>query len=303
LFELLKLIIWLLFHLTLIFLKPILIILAIAIIIIFIKDIYYKKSVYYQITRQSYWSIKKDLGKYGEYLIYKQLMKFEKNGAKFLFNLYVPKENSKTTEIDVLMITHKGLFVFESKNFSGWIFGRESQRSWCQTLPKGRGISQKEIFYNPIMQNRLHIKCLKTLLQHKIPVHSVIVFSNRCTLKDVQISSNDIKVINRYDLAFTVSEIYEQTEIDLLSDNDINEIYNKLYSYTQVDDITKRLHILNLANTPSESFENKCEEISKNVSEKELLEKPSVVSDQLLDKEIECDKSVSCDPLQRNELN
>lgn len=39
-----------------------------------------------------------------------------------LRNIYVPY-NGKTSEIDVLMIREKGIFVFESKNYSGWIFG------------------------------------------------------------------------------------------------------------------------------------------------------------------------------------
>ena len=85
----------------------------------------------------------------------------------------------ETTEIDVLMISPKGLFVFESKNYSGWIFGSENQKNWYQTLPAGRGRSHKENFYNPIMQNRSHIKHLKAFLGTDIPVRSIIVFSDR----------------------------------------------------------------------------------------------------------------------------
>ena len=129
----------------------------------------------------------------------------EANGAKFLFNVYIPKGNGETTEIDVLMICSKGIFVFESKNYSGWIFGSESQKNWYQTLPAGRGKSHKEHFYNPIMQNHSHIKNLKYLLDEQFPIRSIIVFSDRCTLKSVQIKSNDISVINRYNVAPVVS--------------------------------------------------------------------------------------------------
>ena len=108
----------------------------------------YTNSAYYKTTQLSYRSVKKDLGRYGEYLTYKRLKKFEESGAKFLFNLYIPKDNDKTTEIDVLMISPRGLFAFESKNYSGWIFGSETQKYWYQTLPTGRGESHKEKFYN-----------------------------------------------------------------------------------------------------------------------------------------------------------
>ena len=95
----------------------------------------YRKSAYYQITKNSYLSVLLDKGKYGEYLTYKYLKHLEADGAKFLFNTYIPKGNEGTTEIDVLMICKKGIFVFESKNYSGWIFGSEQQLYWYQTLP------------------------------------------------------------------------------------------------------------------------------------------------------------------------
>ena len=71
-------------------------------------------------------------------MIYKYLKDFENQGAKFLFNIYIPKKGNETTEIDVLMISSKGLFVFESKNYSGWIFGGDNQKYWYQTLPSNR---------------------------------------------------------------------------------------------------------------------------------------------------------------------
>ena len=119
------------------------------------------------------------------------LRQYEKNGGKFLFNIYIPKGENGTTEIDVLLITTKGLFVFESKNYSGWIFGDEDKRNWYQTPPQGKGKSRKESFYNPIMQNRTHIKHLKALLGESIPMHSIITFSDRCTLKNVLVTSLD----------------------------------------------------------------------------------------------------------------
>ncbi len=236
-------------HLTFTLLNLVFIIFVTIIIVIFIKEnLDYKKSAYYQITKIPYFLIRYDKGKYGEYLTYKELKSFEDNGAKFLFNIYIPKENGETTEIDVLMISPKGLYVFESKNYSGWIFGSETQKNWCQTLPAGRGRSHKEHFYNPIMQNRLHIKHLRAFLGEQIPMRSIIVFSERCTLKNIKISSNDINVINRYNVASVVSDIYKQIENDLLTKSDIVEIYNKLYPYTQVDEISKSQHIEKIQN-------------------------------------------------------
>lgn len=42
-----------------------------------------------------------------------------------LQNVYVPRSDGSTSEIDVLLVSTKGLFVFESKNFAGYIFGND----------------------------------------------------------------------------------------------------------------------------------------------------------------------------------
>ena len=208
----------------------------------------YISSTYYQITQHPYSLVKEDLGRYGEYLTYKYLKVFETNGAKFLFNIYIPKQDGETTEIDVLMVCKKGLFVFESKNYSGWIFGNESQENWYQTLPTSRNNSHKELFYNPIMQNRSHIKNLKAFLDTQAPIWSIVVFSERCTLKSIQVYSDDVRVIKRYDVALAVSDICNKQQNDLLTENDITDIYNKLFPYTQTDESLKTQHITNIHN-------------------------------------------------------
>lgn len=233
------------FFINPLFLIPVIII----IVILVIKNREYKKGAYYQVTKRPYLSVKYDTGRYGEYLTYKYLKRFEENGAKFLFNIYIPKENGETSEIDVLMISKKGLFVFESKNYSGWIFGSENQKNWCQILPAGRGRSYKERFYSPIMQNRSHIKHLKAFLGEQIPMRSIIVFSDRCTLKSGQMRSVDISVINRYDVLPVVCNICNMFPDDLLTDSDITDIYNRLYPYTQVGEAVKTQHVTNIHNS------------------------------------------------------
>lgn len=151
-----------------------------------------------------------DKGKYGEYLTYKYLNKYEKNGCEFLFNAYIPKKDDENTEIDVMMISPKGIFVFESKNYSGWIFGNEKQRMWTQTLPSGRNIT-KEQFFNPIIQNKTHIKYLRKIVGDDIPIHSIIVFSERCELKKVRVESQNVHVIKRNSLAKCVSMICDKS--------------------------------------------------------------------------------------------
>lgn len=225
-------------------------IIVVLVAIYLISNKQYKETSYYQITNTPLLALRSDVGKYGEYLIYKKLRNYEtKLGAKFLFNVYIPKENGETTEIDVLMICSKGIFVFESKNYSGWIFGNESQRYWTQVLPKGRGQgkSNKKNFFNPIMQNRGHIKHLKSLVGEDIPMRSIIAFSERCTLKEVTTISTDVSVINRYSVAQVVTALFNQYPIALDTEK-IVALYNLLYPFSQVDELAKQKHIQNIKN-------------------------------------------------------
>ena len=211
--------------------------------ILIVQEIYHRKTSYYHVTKLPYLLVRFNLGRYGEYLTYKNLRHYEQGGARFLYNLYIPKGTEGTTEIDVLMISRKGLFVFESKNYSGWIFGSENQRNWYQTLPKGRGQSHKEAFYNPIMQNRTHIKHLQALLGEEIPMHSIITFSDRCTLKNVVLTSPDVHVINRRYVGSAVASICNRMGKSTLNEEQIREIYEKLWPYSQADAATKANHI------------------------------------------------------------
>lgn len=294
-----------LLQLILLLLNPVILIPAIIITVVLVKkNKEYKKGAYYQITKLPYHYVKHNIGRYGEYLTYKYLKEFETQGAKFLFNIYIPKENGETTEIDVLMLCSKGLFVFESKNYSGWIFGSENQKNWYQTLPAGGGRSHKEHFYNPIMQNCSHIKHLKALLGEQIPMHSIITFSNRCTLKSVQIKSDDVSVINRYNVYAVVSTICSQIPNQLLTDTQINHLYNKLYPYTQVDAIVKTQHIANIHNnlqpvaeiTPQQVESTDNAPISNDfpLQNDVIIETPPVIEEVEASKEKNASQSLKC---------
>lgn len=213
----------------------------------FYKTQSYKESSYYKSTQKSYYEVKNNIGSYGEYLIYEKLAFLENEGSKFLFNAYLPIYEDKYTEMDVCMINKAGIFVFESKNYSGWIFGSESQRHWYQTLPKGRRGINKESFFNPVMQNRTHMNAIKKIVGTNIPMYSIIVFSDRCIFKNIDVTAKDTHIIHRYDLKNTILNICNNTTYSL-SENDINELYQKLVSYTNVSESIKQQHIDNIHN-------------------------------------------------------
>lgn len=205
------------------------------------------KSIYASQTNSTLRETLNDPGRAGEAEVYFALQGFEEEEAKFLFNLYIPKPDGQTTEIDILMISRSGIFVYESKNYSGWIFGDERRRYWYQTLYAGRGRSaHKEPFYNPVMQNAGHIKHLKKILGQDIPIMSVIVFSDRCELKNIRLSSGTVCVVHKSDVAFRTRYLMDQSGYDNLSEESIDSIYHLLYKYTQADDHVKEMHVRNI---------------------------------------------------------
>lgn len=99
-------------------------------------------------------------------------------GYHALHDLLIPLYES-TTQIDHLYVSRYGIFVVETKNYAGWIYGDAKQKQWTQVL-----YQQKRRFYNPLKQNETHIKALAYLL--KLPVetfHSIVVFVGEAEFK------------------------------------------------------------------------------------------------------------------------
>lgn len=229
-------------HIFLIILILLLILAAAALTVNAVENNKYKKTAYYLQTRHPYSSVIFDKGRLGEFYIYKYLLPLE-GYQKYLFNVYFPKENGETTEADVILIHESGIYVFESKNYGGWIFGTENQQYWTQTFPSGKGRSSKSRFLNPIIQNKVHLKWLRHYLEDaSLPIYSYIVFSDRCTLKDIHLTSDEHHVINRYNILEEVKH-NAANAVTRLSNDEIDSIYEKLYPLTQADDELRAKHI------------------------------------------------------------
>ncbi len=197
-----------------------------------------KKSTYGEVSGNSLMKIAFDKGVGGEFYTYRLL---EKCGEKnILCNIYLPKLRGGTTEVDLASVNTKGIFVYESKNYSGWIYGSEENRYWTQVIKGGK----KSKFYNPIIQNKGHIKAMDNFLDKKYTdkFMSYIVFSERCELKKVEYSGDNLRVINRYRLKKTFLKDMGEMP-DVLSAEEVKSIYQELKSKTLVSDEVKKQHI------------------------------------------------------------
>lgn len=131
----------------------------------------------------------KDAGKSGEQIVYRVLVdKFHVPEAQILRNVYIPTSDGKTSEIDLLVISKKGLLVFECKNYVGNIYGDAKRPKWIQYL--GR---KKSYFYNPIMQNRSHAKHLREFLSEfgDLPIVPMVATITRGNWKVKNLAPDD----------------------------------------------------------------------------------------------------------------
>ncbi len=183
------------------------------------------------------------VGEYGEELTEEKLYSASINGyRRVLKNVYVPISDGKYTEIDLIMIHSSYIFVIESKNYSGWIFGSEKNKNWTQCLKGG----SKTSFYNPIMQNNTHINALSKYLGiEKEKFMSYIVFSQRCVLKKVPEDTYNRLILNR---DYLINKIKWRAEDGSFNFNlqQVDYIYDRLQPLTNVDPNIKNQHIQRL---------------------------------------------------------
>jgi restriction system protein len=102
----------------------------------------------------------------------------DKKKYHLIKNVTLPTEDG-TTQIDHIIVSQYGIFVVETKNMKGWIFGSPDKKMWTQTIFK-----HKTRFQNPLHQNYKHIKTLEKILDiSPDKIFSVIVFVGDATFK------------------------------------------------------------------------------------------------------------------------
>lgn len=120
-------------------------------------------------------------GKFGEFAVSVHANKYLSAEYVLLNNCTLPDGQSGTTQIDHILLSPYGVFIIETKNYKGWIFGGERQKMWTQKIFK-----KSYKFQNPLHQNYKHQQVLQRVLSDIIDpeyLHSVIVFMPDCEFK------------------------------------------------------------------------------------------------------------------------
>lgn len=177
-----------------------------------------------------------------------------------VFNNIILPTSKGTSQIDHIVISEYGLFVIETKNYSGKVYGSENAEYWKEYFNwfsrawyKYGHHSKSYSFYNPIRQNSSHIHALRTLLKEygDLPFYSIIVFSNKA---DLHVTVYSAIVTHLRYLDYTI----KQYNHPILSDNQIQAIIKTISnSQLEATEETVSEHMYNVI----EAKETKSEKI------------------------------------------
>ena len=142
-------------------------------------------------------------------------LRLDKELYRPIHNVTLPTPDG-TTQIDHVFVSPYGIFVVETKNMSGWIFGSERDKQWTQKIYR-----HTSRFQNPLHQNYKHTKALENLLG--VPaetIHSVVAFIGDSSFKtDMPPNVTEGGGYIRY----------------------IKSFRNPIFTATQVDDLVRRI--------------------------------------------------------------
>lgn len=184
-------------------------------------------------------------GVLGEFIINVSAKMFlDKEQYHLIKNVTLPTEDG-TTQIDHIIVSKFGVFVVETKNMKGWIFGSPNQKTWTQ-----KNYKHSNKFQNPLHQNYKHLKILESLLGlNEQQIHSVIVFVGDSTFK------TEMPENVTYGGGYT-KYIKSKTK-PVLSESEVNEITKKIETGRLVAAFkTNREHVKHVKNIVAEKERN-----------------------------------------------
>ncbi|MBW1898452.1 MAG: NERD domain-containing protein [Deltaproteobacteria bacterium] len=184
-------------------------------------------------------------GVVGEFIVNVSAKLFlDKEQYHLIKNVTLPTENG-STQIDHIIVSKYGVFIVETKNMKGWIFGSPNQKTWTQKIYK-----HSSKFQNPLHQNYKHVKTLESLLGlNDQQIYSVIVFIGDSTFKTDM--PENVTSGGGY-----ISFIKSKTQT-VLTDAEVNEITRKIETGRLIPSFkTNREHVKHVRNIVAEKGNN-----------------------------------------------
>lgn len=147
-----------------------------------------------------------------------------------------------TTQIDHIVVSPYGIFVIETKNYKGWIFGHQDSEEWKQSLLGKKTIwgwsSEQHKFRNPIRQNLAHFRAVRAILKDvgDFTIIPIVVFADSA---DLNITVPNHTVINWCNLRSTIKAY----STPCISQDNVKRIVEKLTTANITTEGSREMHI------------------------------------------------------------
>ena len=163
-----------------------------------------------------------------------------KTDGEYLINNYLASRNKNGTDsiqIDHIFISHKGIFVIETKDYRGRIYGNGNHNSWTQTIGYNR--IQKNKLYNPIKQNETHVNYVEKIVDEYLPYYNVVIFI-RADIS--RVTNTGGKLFNPDDFYYW----YRRLPNNVLGQETLERVRESLNQEMSLRPITKEQHVANI---------------------------------------------------------
>jgi len=182
-------------------------------------------------------------------------LRLDKQVYKLFKNITLPTEDSGTTQIDHVIVSRYGVFVIETKNIKGWIFGGEHQKTWTQKIYR-----HTNKFQNPLHQNYKHTQTLQSALElAPDTLFSVVVF----------IGDSEFKMPMPDNVVYAGSYIrfIKSKQQSILTEVEVSDICRKLESGRLKPSIKAHVehvkHVKGIVEQKQQQAENACPKCGK----------------------------------------
>ena len=160
-----------------------------------------------------------------------------------VYNDLLIRDGNYTTQVDHIIISRYGVFVLETKNIHGKVYGSGNSEYWKQYLPdsgyKRYGFTQEHQLRNPIWQNAGHIKTLRRLvLGNDVPIYGIVVFP---TETDLYVNCEQ-PVLHMWD----VIPFIKQYRDEVLSAEQMSYYRRRLFEVISTSESDRKSHLENV---------------------------------------------------------
>ncbi len=192
---------------------------------------------YFWHKNRSLKKLTRKLGQSAEVIINNDIATWAKHTKnKFLKASLYQYDINKVFEADGILVTDKGLIVVEIKSIKGEIHGSAKNPFWTKQMGQKQHRTS-----NPIIQNDKHIEHIMKMTNIKVPIVSLIIYSNRTESIKITDKPEHVVLIRHSELFNSLDKINSVLE-SKLTDYHVKKLYNKIKSFRTNSSKDIKLH-------------------------------------------------------------